>query len=123
MAGNQIQFEVSKSDTGPREVLLSGHVTGDGLRESGCDLATVFGEDVYDHPVLIDMRGTEFLDSSGIGWLLEQHKRFRSRSGKLILHSVPPIVAKVMQLMSLHRVLNIADDAKAACLLAEATNG
>lgn len=122
MAGDQLQFEISKADAGPHELLLSGHVTGDGLREAGCDLTTLFGADVYDHAVLIDMRGTEFLDSSGIGWLLEQHKRFRSGSGRLVLHSVPPMVSKVMQLMSLHRVLKIADDAKAARLLAEATN-
>ncbi len=112
-------FEVVNAGEGPSHLRLTGKVTGDDLRAAGCDPIDLFGADVYSKPLLIDMSGTDFLDSSGIGWLLEQHKRFRSGKGKLILHSVPPMVAKVMQLMSLNRVLQIADDEQTASLLAE----
>ena len=119
MADANALFEVSIPAEGPPQLRLLGKVTGDDLREAGCDLIKLFGVEVYSRPLLIDMSGTDFLDSSGIGWLLEQHKQFRSGKGKIILHSVPPMVSKVMQLMSLHRVLPIADDEQAASLLAE----
>jgi hypothetical protein len=37
----------------------------------------------------------------------------------LVFHSIPPMVSRVIQLMSLHRVLRIATDAAAARVLVE----
>lgn len=122
MPSENTLFDVSIPSDGPMQLRLSGQVTGDQLRESGCDLVGLFGEEIYSRPLLIDMQKAEFLDSSGIGWLLEQHRRFRGGNGVVVLHSIPPMVSKVMQLMNLHRVLRIADDEKAAHLLVESNH-
>jgi anti-anti-sigma factor len=63
---------------------------------------------------LFDMEGVEFIDSSGIGWLLSMNRRFQEEGGAMALHSVPPMVSNALKLLRLNEVLTIAEDAPAA---------
>ena len=119
MADTGLQYQLNESDGSIAELRLSGHVTGDALAEAACDPIQLLGGDAYARRLMVDMSGTEFLDSSGIGWLVQQNKLFNNTGGKLVFHSVPPMVARVIQLMSLHRVLRIAADAVTARSLVE----
>jgi anti-anti-sigma regulatory factor len=49
-----------------------------------------------------------------MGWLLLCNKRFREADGRLVIHSVPPVVLDVMKVMRLDRVLKLAEDEVAA---------
>ena len=60
------------------------------------------------------MEKTRFIDSSGIGWLMVSHKRFLGAGGRLVLHSVPPMIAQVLRLLNLHTILAIEPDLAAA---------
>ena len=52
---------------------------------------------------------------------MTSHKRFRTDGGRLVLHSVPPMVAQVLRLLNLHTVLSIQpDQAAARALVADA---
>ncbi len=78
--------------------------------------------DVYSRRVLLDLAGTEYIDSTGVSWLLTCHKRCREGGGKLVLHSLNPLVKQVLQVLKLDRVLHIADSAdKARAELNEVT--
>ena len=104
---------VTKGDT-CSEVRLSGRITSDVVAEHGDHLRRMLGERAHAGRLLLDMSGTEFLDSSGIGWLLDQHRQCVHAGGVLVLHSLPPMVARVVQLMNLHKAFRIAPDATAA---------
>jgi anti-anti-sigma factor len=119
MSDAALTYELSESEDSLPELRLSGHITGDALAEAHCDPIGLLGGNAYSKRVLVDLSGTDFLDSSGIGWLVQQNKLFQSTGGMLVFHSIPPMVSRVIQLMSLHRVLRIATDAAAARVLVE----
>jgi anti-anti-sigma factor len=96
------------------EVRLSGRITSDVVANRGDHLRELLGEQAYSGRVLVDLSGTDFLDSSGIGWLLDQHRRCKRAGGTLVLHSIPPMVSRVVQLMNLHHAFHIAPDAATA---------
>jgi anti-anti-sigma factor len=77
-------------------------------------LDAVVGPDCYARTVLLDLARAEYLDSSGISWLVLLHKRFLQRGGRLVLHSPPPWIRNVIKVLRLSGVLNLADDEASA---------
>ena len=73
-------------------------------------LEDLLGPDCYSRRVIVDFNQTSFIDSSGVGWLMICHKKFLVVRGKLILHSVPPMVDQVLRVLQLHHVLTIKPD-------------
>jgi anti-anti-sigma factor len=96
----------------------SGEVTM--LDVQGRDpLEPLLGPDGFGRPVLLDMGRTTYMDSAAVGWLLGLHKKFNRAGGRLILHSIPPLVDQMFQLLKLPTVLHVAGDEAAARALAE----
>ncbi len=85
----------------------------------GCDniLAALLGDSGFAQIALLDLSNTLYLDSAGINWLLNCHRRFREAGGALVIHSITPMVMQVIRLMRLDRVFQLADDARSARLL------
>lgn len=92
----------------------SADISADG----GDPLEQLLGEDVFSRRVLLDMNKVPFIDSSGVSWLISRHGRFADGGGILVLHSVPPVVQQVFDLLRLHQVLNLARDEAAAYAVA-----
>ena len=86
-------------------------------------LEDLLGGEGFTQQVLLDLERTDYLDSSGIGWLVGLHRRFVTAGGKLILHSVPPMVEQVIHLLNLHHLLTIKPDQPAALALAKQAKG
>ncbi|MCS7236855.1 MAG: STAS domain-containing protein [Thermoguttaceae bacterium] len=76
------------------------------------------GRDIYRKVVLLDLSASDFVDSSGLSWLLVAHKRFCEAKGQLILHSLTPNVLSTIRMMRLDLVLNLAEDEAQALELA-----
>jgi|SRR5207248_6430278 len=77
-------------------------------------LEDLLGADCCRRRVLLDLEKARFIDSSGVGWLMTSHKRFLACGGRLVLHSVPPMIGQVLRLLNLHTVLSIQPDQAAA---------
>jgi anti-anti-sigma factor len=60
--------------------------------------------------VLLSLAETEFIDSSGLSWLLECHQKFCDAGGWLVIHSVPPGVMDTLMMMRLELVLNLVEN-------------
>jgi anti-anti-sigma factor len=95
-------------------IKLDGNLTHRELPSEGDPLAVLLGPSVYKRRVLLDLSTAQYLDSSGIGWLLSSHKQFRLNGGKFILHSLQPMVMNVVKLLKLDSLLNLALDQRAA---------
>lgn len=67
--------------------------------------------------VTIDLSRIDFVDSSGLGALINAHKTLEAK-GRLVLCAVPAKVLALLKLTRLDRVFRIADDAASARSLA-----
>jgi anti-sigma B factor antagonist len=96
------------------EVQVKGSVTQKEVNPSLDPLGDLLGPGGYGKCVVLDLSDAQYLDSSGVGWLLGCHKRFRQGGGKLVVHSLQPIVANVLRVLKLDTVLLLAPDGRAA---------
>lgn len=95
-------------------ISVSGRITQDQVAVNADPLRELLGADVYSRNVLLNMRNAEFMDSSGVSWLLISHKRFKENDGRMVLYNVPPIVSNVLKVLRMHLVFNLAADEDAA---------
>ena len=86
-------------------------------------LEDLLGPECYKRRVLLDLNQAGFIDSSGIGWLMACHRRFLAGGGQLVVHSVPPMIDQVMQLLRLPTILTIKPDQAAALALVAPAKG
>lgn len=103
-------------------VKLLGKVTQNAFGAQDEPLRSQFGPDVYRQGVLVDLSGSEFLDSRGVGWMLKCHKRFREAGGIFVLHSIPPVIREVLDVLRMDLVFDLADDEQAARAKASAAS-
>ncbi|HWG46590.1 MAG TPA: STAS domain-containing protein, partial [Gemmataceae bacterium] len=64
--------------------------------------------------LLLDMEKTNFLDTSGISWLISCHENCQRAGGVLVLYAIPPRVRYVLQLLQMEHLLHTAADLEAA---------
>jgi anti-sigma B factor antagonist len=65
--------------------------------------------------LVVDMTGTEFLDSTGLGVLVAGLKRVRSAGGRMELAVDDPRVLKVLRIAGLKRVRTMDGDLELVC--------
>jgi anti-anti-sigma factor len=77
-------------------------------------LENLLGSNAYSRKVLLNLELVEFLDSSGISWLVVSHKNFNQQGGMLVLHSIPPRIHQVLQFCRMDKLLRIGEDEASA---------
>ncbi len=83
-------------------------------------MVNLLGPAGFGRKVLLNLEKATFINSSGISWLLICHKYFTQCGGKLIVHSVPPLVNQVLQFVRLPSIMTFAEDeARARALVRE----
>jgi anti-anti-sigma factor len=85
-------------------------------------LESLLGPGGFSRKVLFDMERTDYIDSSGISWLIVTHKHFKQAGGLLVLHSIPPRVNQILHFLHMHEVFHVAADEPAARALARGGN-
>lgn len=78
----------------------------------------LLGPDGFRKKVLLNLVRAEYIDSSGVSWLIQNHRRFKDAGGRLVVHDIPPLVNQVLQLLKIQRVLDLASDEPSARALA-----
>src|SRR5579884_2677924 len=64
--------------------------------------------------VLLDLSRANYINSSGISWLIQAHKQVDDGGGQLVLHSLSPQVRRALELVRLNGVFKVAADEPAA---------
>lgn len=101
-------------------VAASGRITRESLSDPD-PLEAVIGPDAFAKPILLSLAKSDYMDSSGVGWILKCHKRAAEAGGKLILHSAPPMIGNLMRMLKLERVLAIAANGAEAEAIAKSS--
>lgn len=71
---------------------------------------TLLGAAWAKHRILLDLRQTDYIDSSAVGWLLNSHRAFTAGGGRLVLHSLHPKVRRILTTLRVDAVVPLADD-------------
>ena len=110
---------VSKED-GLTSVESVGDITVFDLSDRENPLETLLGIDCYRQTVLLDLAQSTYIDSSGVGWLIQCHTKFQHGGGRLVVHSIAPMVNHCFRVLGVYDVLNVASDKAVAMALASA---
>jgi anti-anti-sigma factor len=82
--------------------------------ENGANiLSNLLGENWTECRVLLDLSETAFIDSAGVGWLIDSHKQLTKGGGRLAIHSPRQAVRRVLEMLHVDRLIATANDAEA----------
>ena len=84
-----------------------GRITQNGMSDGSDPLEPFLDVEGQGCTLRLDLSGTEFIDSSGIGWLIQSHKRLRAAGGNLILHAPSPPIERSFEVVKLGNVIQI----------------
>jgi anti-anti-sigma factor len=106
---------VSIEKAGFIRLVAEGEITSrDFLDANKNPLETVLGANWASNNVILSLEKTSFIDSSAIGWLIDCQRKTKAAGGKFVLHSAPPRVRDVFDLLKMRAVLNLKDNEQAA---------
>ena len=109
-----MQLSIQAEEADLVHVQITGKITQDHIGVAGDPLLDLLGAGVYGRNVLLNMSSADFVDSSGVSWLLILHKHFREGAGQMILYSVPQLIMNVFKVLNMHLVFTIADSPQEA---------
>ncbi len=116
-----MEIKVVRFENDVVRVDVLGKISRDGWAVNHEPLVKVFGEDIYTKTVLLNLSNSNYLDSTGVEWLLTAHRRFVHGGGKLIIHSAKLMMQQILKMMRMDLVLNLAPDEEKARELAQET--
>jgi anti-anti-sigma factor len=89
-------------------VRSTGSIREEDVQAALHPLEALLGPQVYARKLLLNLEETNYVDSSGIGWLIGCHKRFLQAGGRFVIHSVPPSVGQILRVLRIDSLLNVA---------------
>lgn len=105
-----MDLKLENQSGGMCHLSLAGKISQTAVDSQSDELARLLGNSHLNQKILVSLEQTDYIDSSGIGWLLATDKKIRDAGGRLVLHSVPLDIQHVFGLMKLNAVLKIAKD-------------
>lgn len=105
-----MDLKVLSDDQDVLQLQMVGRVVRSVTTPSFKPIIDLLGERGYARNVLLSLAETEYIDSSGLSWLVVNHRRFKEAGGRLVFHSIPPTVFETMRVMRFDLVLNFAND-------------
>jgi anti-anti-sigma factor len=103
-----MELKLVETQDGSIRIKATGPITPDAANPPRDPLIGLLGPQVFERSVALDLEESDFISSSGIGWLLHCHKRFEQQGGKLVLKGVSKPIDQVLRLMRLQTVLHWA---------------
>lgn len=60
--------------------------------------------------LLLNMERVTILDSAGISWMIQQHKRSAETGGLAVFSTIPPVIKGMLTLLNMQQALSFVDD-------------
>jgi len=100
-------------------IRCQGMVSLRGTGASEDPLGELLGPPCFARTVLVDLEDAQGVDTSGVAWLARISEAFRQHQGKLIIHSVPAVVRRTLDIVHLTSSLCIVHDEAEALQLVQ----
>jgi anti-anti-sigma factor len=78
--------------------------------QMGNPLEKLLGAATFARKVVVDLQKVNYLDSSGLSWLVACHKRFVQQGGRMVLCGMSPRILQVLQFCRMDRLFGITED-------------
>jgi anti-anti-sigma factor len=114
-----MKLTVISADAGLTRVRSSDDITLLDFEGGAKPLEALLGPEAYHGIVLLSLEQSLYIDSSAVGWLIQSHFRFQKAGGKLIIHSIPPMVHHCFRVLGMYDLLNLCENEAAALRLAQ----
>ena len=121
LRGRDLKVKFLNEDDGVVVGVVDGPIHGVNALPDENLLGEVEGQCDFEKHVVLDISQTSSLDSSGISWLIRCHKRFSQHDGKIVFHSMQPMVQNVLSMMRLDSILHLASNQDMAVNVARGT--
>ena len=82
-------------------------------------LETLLGTDCFPNKILLNLEQTNYIDTAAVSWLIHCHKACEDAGGRFIIHSIPPMVAQMLELLRMNEILRVAEDETRALAMAQ----
>jgi len=112
-----MKLSVVASDPGLTRIACADDITVFDFT-SGNPLKTLLEPEAFGGTVLLDLASSAYIDSSGVGWLMQCHSCCQKAGGRLIVHSIAPMVNHCFRVLGMYDVLQIAANEEAALKIA-----
>src|SRR4051794_33690274 len=100
----------STDPSGPARVKCVGQISQSRFAGTTDPLIDLLGPDGLKRTVQLDLEQVDYVDSSGMGWLVGSHRRCTEAGGQLVLCRVPPVVEQVLKFCGLENLFRIDRD-------------
>ena len=116
-----MKLDLVSHDAPIHSIASSGAITLSAVQGKGGQdpLDQILGPKSAGCRILFDLSKTNYVDSAGVSWFINRHKKSKEAGGCFVLHSVPPLVMQVLQLLHMDKLLHIAEDEATARSVAE----
>src|SRR5262245_24444595 len=74
---------------------------------TNASLENLLGSSCYRHKILLNLEKSSYMDTSGVSWLIHCHRACKEAGGRFIVHSIPPMVDQMLQLLRMGEVLSL----------------
>jgi anti-sigma B factor antagonist len=91
-------------------VRIEGPITPGGVGMAHDPLEQLIDPRGCSRAIVLNLAGAEWIDSSGIAWLLRWHRRAEHTGGVFGLCALPPRVSEVLRVSHMDRVLAVWPD-------------
>jgi anti-anti-sigma factor len=113
-----MKLSIVTDDGSVVRVQCEGEISQIRFQSEGNPLENLLGPGCYARKVLLDLERADWIDSSGISWLVRTHTDFQKQGGAFILYALAPRVAEVLRFCRMDRIFRLAADEPAARALA-----
>lgn len=113
-----LSITLRSADDGIFRIDVAGKISKDGWPPNRDPLVSRFGPDVYAATVLMNLQSAQYIDSTGVEWLLFCHSRCEQAGGRLVVHSPNPLTDQLLRMMRMDLTLNLAANEQDALTLA-----
>lgn len=105
-----MKLNVTSDEGNIVRVRCEGEISQVRLASKNEPLEGLLSRQIYACKVLLNLENAEWLDSSGISWLITVHKNFQKHGGALVLCSVPPRLHQILVFCKMEALLHIVAD-------------
>ncbi|QDU39027.1 hypothetical protein Mal4_33600 [Maioricimonas rarisocia] len=113
-----LNITLRSADQGIISIDVAGRISKDGWPPNRDPLVGRLGPEVYTSTILMNLRNADYIDSTGVEWLLWCHSRCEQAGGRLIVHSPNPMTDQLLRMMRMDLTLHLAGNEKDALELA-----
>lgn len=87
----------------------------DGLKRKSVDIIDKY----YIKNIVINLEQVQFMDSSGIGFIIGRYTQIKHRRGRIVICSMNNLIERIFNLSGLKRICNVASNEEEATRILE----